>query len=638
MPDKSIGKYYEHDCHGGHNCNHSHFSEFPSRRTANKAFEERIKDQHAIIQRFKKDGDIWETSKFTVRSTDMQEILSEAMSGYPDWRSNSHSWTFEPPYTPLVHRWDRILGINKQLASEVSDKTDDTCKKAKAAAELVEFLKPLLSPSIGSIAEARDTKQIAFKDVWQILPPGELAMTEFLEEKSICRVASHEGGQDSSTALVVWIETVMWNGREAGIVKSQRTIEPYDGVKDVTSLDIHPLSYVDDVEEVKRKMIARGRKYEKLRGRHFQMYRGQSYTMDYNLRTQSMSGRVMIDNYAYCEIDNVEKTAVEPLEPALTPDAATESADEAGSSYASVTSVANDREEDLTPFTDEHCLLARPWVTGMDFEKKEWAKFLVDGLTDIEWNDQPFENLVLPEADKQLAWDFVESKAHFRQDYDDFISTKGRGLMILMFGPPGVGKTFTAEAVSEKARVPLYSIGAGMLGSFPSDVEAELGRVLKLCTMWNAMLLIDEADVFLGTRTDEGLARNELVSIFLTKLEYYQGILFMTTNRIQGIDHAFQSRIDLFLPYRDLGSEARRKVWENTMNHLGRDRFEADDAMLDRLSKLALNGREIKNLVKTAQLLSHKTGGFVTSEKLCMLAEKRVDVMQMMQSAGLGSK
>jgi hypothetical protein len=51
-----------------------------------------------------------------------------------------------------------------------------------------------------------------------------------------------------------------------------------------------------------------------------------------------------------------------------------------------------------------------------------------------------------------------------------------------------------------------------MLGSFPSDVAAELGRVLKLCTMWNALLLIDEAEVFLGSQTDDGLVRNELVS------------------------------------------------------------------------------------------------------------------------------
>ncbi|KAK0627316.1 P-loop containing nucleoside triphosphate hydrolase protein [Immersiella caudata] len=527
---------------------------------------------------------------------------------------------FEPPYTPLVHRWDRILNLNKKLASETSSSAgelDGGDKMAKAASELVEFLAPLLSPSISSIAEARDTKQIAFTDFWQILPPGELAMTESLGEKSICRVAYHEGGKSSSATLTVTIKTVVWNGWESGFEELTRTIEPYDGLKDITSFDIYPLSYADDVEEVKTKMIARGRKYEKLRGRHFQNYKGPSYTMDYGLRGQSMSGRVMVDMYGYTESENVETCAVESMNTPSSPEAAsTASGTDTDSSYASVSSAANDREEDLTPYTDEQCLLARPWVKGMDFVKKEWGIFFVDGLSDVEWNDQPFENL----------------------EYDDFVATKGRGLMILMFGPPGVGKTFTAEAVSEKARVPLYSIGAGMLGSDPSDVEAELGRVLKLCTMWNAMLLIDEADVFLGARTNKGLVRNELVSIFLTKLEYYQGILFMTTNRIQGIDHAFQSRIDLFLPYRDLDSAARRKVWENTLNHLGRDKFEAGDADLDRLAELKLNGREIKNLIKTAQLLSYKTGGFVTSEKLHMLAEKRVDFIQSMQAVSLDSK
>lgn len=58
------------------------------------------------------------------------------------------------------------------------------------------------------------------------------------------------------------------------------------------------------------------------------------------------------------------------------------------------------------------------------------------------------------------------------------------------------------------------------------------------------------------------------------------------------------------------------KAWENFMNYLGRDKFEADESDLDGLSKLSLNGREIKNLIKTAQLLSRKTGGYVTSEKL----------------------
>jgi hypothetical protein len=55
-------------------------------------------------------------------------------------------------------------------------------------------------------------------------------------------------------------------------------------------------------------------------------------------------------------------------------------------------------------------------------------------------------------------------------------------------------------------------MSAGVLGTKPEEVEKSLDRALELCRLWNAMLLLDEADVFLGARTNDGLARNELVS------------------------------------------------------------------------------------------------------------------------------
>ena len=194
-----------------------------------------------------------------------------------------------------------------------------------------------------------------------------------------------------------------------------------------------------------------------------------------------------------------------------------------------------------------------------------------------------------------------------------------------------------------------------MLGTSPETVEPALAHALELCRLWDAMLLLDEADVFLGCRLDDSLNRNELVSsrfpylnpalplipssdpsallippVFLTKLEYYQGILFLTTNRFSRIDHAFQSRVDLFLPYRDLGVAARRQVWHNFLEHFGRDKFELAASDLDRLADLPLNGREIKNLLKTAQLLSVRSGGRVKAKRLYMLADKRVQALKML--------
>lgn len=71
-------------------------------------------------------------------------------------------------------------------------------------------------------------------------------------------------------------------------------------------------------------------------------------------------------------------------------------------------------------------------------------------------------------------------------------------------------------------------------------------------------------------------------------------------------------------------------MWHNFLDHFGRDKFElaADD--IDRLADLPLNGREIKNLLKTAQLLSARSGGKVKAERLYMLADKRVQALKML--------
>lgn len=122
-----------------------------------------------------------------------------------------------------------------------------------------------------------------------------------------------------------------------------------------------------------------------------------------------------------------------------------------------------------------------------------------------------------------MAWAFVESKNRLlgtsNSDrstvFDDFVMDKGKGLVMLLCGSPGVGKTYTAEAIAEMAKVPLYMISAGELGSVSVQVEKALDRALDLCRRWKAMLLLDEADVFLGKRFGGGnssIERNELVS------------------------------------------------------------------------------------------------------------------------------
>lgn len=177
---------------------------------------------------------------------------------------------------------------------------------------------------------------------------------------------------------------------------------------------------------------------------------------------------------------------------------------------------------------------------------------------------------------------------------------------MLFSGPPGVGKTLTAESVAEHIRRPLYKISAGKLGTHAVSVEGGLRSALMLCSEWKTVCLIDEADVFMAARTDNNLQRNELVSVFLRQLEYHSGILILTTNRLRTLDSAFESRIDIALSYRPLTEADRRQVWANFLHKFDSEDVAIDDAALGRLAKWDFNGRQIKSAVKTGRILAAK--------------------------------
>jgi SpoVK/Ycf46/Vps4 family AAA+-type ATPase len=83
--------------------------------------------------------------------------------------------------------------------------------------------------------------------------------------------------------------------------------------------------------------------------------------------------------------------------------------------------------------------------------------------------------------------------------------------------------------------------------------------------------------------------------------------MFLTTNRISAIDTAFKGRIDLILPYYDLDEDSRKNVWKNFINRLDPGLTEVSQDDFDVLAKNEMNGREIKNSIKTAMVLAeHK--------------------------------
>jgi DNA replication protein DnaC len=271
----------------------------------------------------------------------------------------------------------------------------------------------------------------------------------------------------------------------------------------------------------------------------------------------------------------------------------------------------------------------------------------------ICFQEQAFEQLVLAEDKKELIravarnagggtkWD-DDSVTDFEDDDDDdddddialdVVANKGGASIFLLHGPPGCGKTLTAEAISELLKKPLYIVTAGDLGITAAEVEKSLGSVLELCQTWDALVLIDEADIFLEARNSTEIQRNALVCVMLRLLEYYTGCLFLSSNRsARSIDAAIASRITVMLGYPALDVEGRAKVWKNLIELVpshpvdpttgivpdrisknprkaSRYRVDFSDADYQNLANgCQLNGRQIKNSIVLARALARERG------------------------------
>lgn len=140
-----------------------------------------------------------------------------------------------------------------------------------------------------------------------------------------------------------------------------------------------------------------------------------------------------------------------------------------------------------------------------------------------------------------------------------------------------------------------WQISAGELGTTVEKLETQLPLIFRHAEKWNAILFLNEADVFLEQRSSHHVHRNALVSVFLRELEYYQGIMFLTTNRVKQIDDAIASRVHIPLRYKSLSLDDRRGIWkgflEKAVTKEGGASCSRKD--LERLAEKDINGRQV---------------------------------------------
>ncbi|EMD36703.1 hypothetical protein CERSUDRAFT_114643 [Gelatoporia subvermispora B] len=403
-------------------------------------------------------------------------------------------------------------------------------------------------------------------------------------------------------------------GKTYGRVQSRMIIPQFKGTVKISELDVFPLKYHPAEAEMRKLLLARGRKWLSLRTIHHMQYKATAvmqvpFGTSKKMVKYNVNSRIMVDRANFRKLNpNYDLPTVKTDSgPGMNGNNFDENGNmiiDPNSHVPTLRVQGKAAETAAAEITEDELLLTSPIVYGFSLSDKLWLEFNVKHVQPITWNDEAFANLVLPPGRKALLQSLVE--AHNSDlGFDDFVQGKGHGLVINLYGPPGVGKTLSAEATSEHVRRPLYVVGGGDLGTFASDLDMKLQEVFDIATSWKAIVLIDEADVFLEQRSLHDMERNAMVAVFLRHVEYYRGILFMTTNRVKAFDEAFLSRIHVALHFRDLSKDAKAQVWRAFLAKVG---TVLPDELVDKLTERDINGRQIKNATRTANSLAVSKG------------------------------
>lgn len=316
-----------------------------------------------------------------------------------------------------------------------------------------------------------------------------------------------------------------------------------------------------------------------------------------------------------------------------------------------VTKLAKDEhawDKPLDPNNDSF-LVTPPRLLGYATRQRIWGQICLDWADSKKSADKEafLDKLQLNLHDKNMILSLVESHVKGKETrVKDIVENKGQGLVLLLHGPPGVGKTLTAETVAEATGRPLFVVSVAEIGLDASRAERKLEKVFALATKWQAILLVDEADVFLETRSKNSPAsRNALVSVLLRVLEYYEGIIFMTTNRIRAIDVAVISRIHLAVRYDDLHSQQRANIFAYYLDQLQEeaptliteeDRDAIDDFIEIHGNSYHFNGRQIRNVVQASY--AYATHGIFEEKLLQMMGVEGISVEQHVGRRGKRSR
>lgn len=465
---------------------------------------------------------------------------------------------------PLFHQFERLDGTSRQKI-----RFSDLWYLFRVGEIVYTPMASDLSDGDSPNSSLSSMCQTAWRVSSIYIPPPRYKIRA-LDVRNNSQISAEYDDEEKWTDAIVWCYYIDYNGKSFGAVEKDFDITYFDGERDIRSLDVYPIRFAENHERVRKDLKEQGEKFQTYLACKHLYYNGSTITWSPKGQRIKDSKGSEIRHPEYID-SNVIVDFVEAFQtnPGWRTDHKIPRKDEAfdqartdnflikqwsdrdrrklDSEVAEIVQwkddvgmrlrnehiendefligcraeEGNEKEKKKQVLRDEDLILLPRRLFAYVLRDRKFAPVDVRYLRQVAEQLNAFDSLKLPGNHKNMVQALVDShfvkkrmeKLHFADSLDqDIVQGKGRGLIILLHGVPGVGKTSTAECVAQEKRKPLFAITCGDLGFTPSDVESSLSEIFRLAHLWDCVLLLDEADVFLSQRSKFDLKRNALVS------------------------------------------------------------------------------------------------------------------------------
>ncbi|TDF97116.1 ATP-binding protein [Paenibacillus piri] len=187
----------------------------------------------------------------------------------------------------------------------------------------------------------------------------------------------------------------------------------------------------------------------------------------------------------------------------------------------------------------------------------------------------------------------------------------GKGLSMLFAGPPGTGKTMSAQVVARELQLELYKIDLSqVISKYIGETEKNLHEIFQEARLSNAILFFDETDALFGKRSEVKDSHDKYANIetayLLQKMEEYDGISVLATNLLGNIDEAFIRRINYIIKFPFPDADYREMIWRSMFPQEAPISADVDFRLI--AGKFAIAGGSIKNIAVSAAFLAADAG------------------------------